>query len=80
MQSNNKKEVIEGLTRVLAFFLICLFTALIGGSGSPGWLIAFLPVALGGFAYWISDKGGKYAAFGFGIGLVASLLYVFFGV
>ena len=80
MQSNNNKEVIEGLTSVGAFLLVCIFTALIGGSNQPGWLCLYMPVSLAAFAYWISDKGGKYAAFGFGIGLVASLLYVFFGV
>lgn len=80
MQSNNNKEVIEGVSRVGIFALICLFTALIGGSNSPGWLFVFLPLAVGGFAYYISDKGTKYAAFGFGLGLVAASLWYFFGV
>lgn len=80
MQSSNNKEVIEGLRNVGIFLLIAIFTVLIGSSTAPGWLILFLPVALGGFAYFISDKGGKYAAFGAGIGLIASLLWVFFGV
>jgi len=64
MQSKNNVEVIEGVTRVGVFLLICLVTALIGGS-APGWLFLFMPVALGGFAYWISGKGGKYGAFGY---------------
>ena len=79
MQSNNNKEVIEGVSRVGVFFLICLVTALIGSS-APGWLFLFMPVAVGGFAFWISDFGGKYAAFGAGIGLLAATLWNFFGV
>ena len=80
MQSSNNKEVIEGLRNVGIFLLIAIFTVLIGSSDKPGWLILFLPLALGGFAYLVSDKGGKYAAFGAGIGLIAALLWVFFGV
>lgn len=80
MQSNNNKEVIEGLRNVGVFLMIAILTALIGGSSKPGFLILFLPLALGTFAYFISDKGGKYAAFGVGLGLIASLLWYFFGV
>lgn len=80
MQSNNKNEVIEGLRNVGIFLIIAILTAVIGGSEKPGWIILFLPVALGTFAYFVSDKGGKYAAFGFCLGLIASLLWYFFGV
>lgn len=80
MQSNNKNEVIEGLRNVGIFLLIAILTAVIGGSTKPGWLILFLPVALGAFAYFISGKGGKYGVFGAGLGLIASLLWYFFGV
>lgn len=80
MQSNNNKEVIEGVSRVGAFTLICLVTALIGGSSQPGWLFLSLPVMVGGFAFWVSNKGGKYTAFGVGLGLIAAALWYFFGV
>ena len=80
MQSNNNKEVIEGVSRVGVFLLIALTTALIGGSSQPGWLFLSLPVSVGAFAYWISGKGGKYAAFGVGLGLVAAALWYFFGI
>ena len=80
MQSSNNKEVIEGLSRVGVFFLLCLLTALIGGSSQPGWLFLFLPVSVGVFAFWVSNKGGKYAVFGVGLGLVAAALWYFFGI
>ena len=80
MQSSNKNEVIEGLRNVGLFLLIAILTAVIGGSNQPGWIILFLPVTLGAFAYFVSGKGGKYGAFGVGIGLIASLLWYFFGV
>lgn len=80
MQSSNKNEVIEGARNVGIFLLIAILTAVIGGSSKPGWIILFLPVTLGAFAYFVSGKGGKYGAFGVGIGLIASLLWYFFGV
>lgn len=79
MESSNKKEIAEGLPRVLAFFGICAITALIGSS-APGWLFLFMPVSIGGFAYWVSNKGTRYAAYGAGLGLVFALLINLFGV
>lgn len=58
MQSSNNKEVIEGLRNVGIFLLIAILTVVIGGSNQPGWIILFLPVTLGAFAYFVSGKGG----------------------
>jgi len=80
MQSKNNKEVIEGGRNVGIFLIIAILTAVIGGSSKPGWIILFLPLSLGAFAYFVSDKGGKYGAFGVCLGLIASLLWYFFGI
>lgn len=80
MQSNNKNEVFEGLRNAGGFLLIAVLTVLIANSPQPGWMLLFTPLACGFFTFWISGWGGKYMLLGAGLGLIASLLWYFFGI
>ena len=80
MTNSNWPEIKTGLINVGIFAVIALVIALVGSSTKPGWLLLACPVLVGGFTYFAGNKNKQWGVFGFALGLLAAILWLFFGI